>query len=198
MIAAALAALVIGAFCGQLWFPPALSDWLEPLGMVLLAVLVFTVGLDIGWNKSIFQGLRSLGLRVLLVPLAVVTGTLFCGTLTGMAFGYPVNVAAGISSGMGWYSLSAVMLTEMVSPQVGTVSFLANVFREVMAVLLIPVCARYLGRYTAIAPSGSTSMDTTLPLIRRYAGETAAVVSILNGIILTALVPVLVTLFCGG
>jgi len=55
--------------------------------------------------------------------------------------------------------------------------------------------AKYLNHYTAIAPAGATSMDTTLPLISRYTSEKIAVISFINGVILSTLVPILVPMF---
>ena len=197
MIVFALIALVAGVLCAQFWFSLELCAAMDPFSDIMLAALVFTVGIDIGQNREVLAGLKKIGFRVLLVPAAEIIGTLLPGTLLGIALGFQANVAAGISSGFGWYSLSAVMLSDMVSPQIGTISFLSNIFREVIAILTIPLIAKYLGKYTAIAPAGATSMDTTLSVVKKYTNDEVAVVSILNGVILTALVPVLVTLFCG-
>ena len=197
MIVFALIALVAGVLCAQFWFSLELCAAMDPFSDIMLAALVFTVGIDIGQNREVLAGLKKIGFRVLLVPAAEIIGTLLPGTLLGIALGFQANVAAGISLGFGWYSLSAVMLSDMVSPQIGTISFLSNIFREVIAILTIPLIAKYLGKYTAIAPAGATSMDTTLSVVKKYTNDEVAVVSILNGVILTALVPVLVTLFCG-
>ena len=197
MILFALGALIVGVLCAQFWFSPELCEALNPFSDVMLAILIFSVGIDIGQNREVFKGLRRIGFRALLIPAAEIVGTLIPGTLAGMALGFPMNVSAGISAGFGWYSLSAVMLTDLVSPQVGTIAFLSNIFREIIAIILIPLLAKYVGKYTAIAPAGATSMDTTLSIVKKYTSDEVAVVSILNGVLLTALVPVLVTVFCG-
>jgi len=40
-------------------------------------------------------------------------------------------------------------------------------------------------------------MDTTLPIIQKYAGDEAAVVAFVHGFILSALVPIFVSFFLG-
>jgi len=42
---------------------------------------------------------------------------------------------------------------------------LADVVRELRALVLIPVLVTYTGKLVAIAPGGATTMDSTLPLI---------------------------------
>lgn len=197
MIVIALLALVAGVFCSQFWFSPELCAALDPFSDVMLATLIFLVGIDIGQNRELVAGVRRIGFRAFLIPAAELIGTLLPGTLLGFALGYAPNVAAGIASGFGWYSLSAVMLSDMVSPQIGTIAFLANVFREVLAILTVPILAKHVGKYTAIAPAGATSMDTLLSIVKKCTDDETAIVSLLNGIVLSTLVPILVTLFCG-
>lgn len=71
---------------------------------------------------------------------------------------------------------------------------MTNVLRELMAFLMIPFVARHFGRYAAVAPSGATAMDTTLPVIARATDDETALIAVISGVVLTALVPVLVPL----
>ena len=52
--------------------------------------------------------------------------------------------------------------------------------------------AKYLNGYTAIAPAGATSSDTALPVVIKYTNEEVTMMSVINGIICTALIPVLI------
>ena len=47
-----------------------------------------------------------------------------------------------------------------------------------------------------ISAGGATTMDTTLPIITRYSGQSFVVVSIFHGFVVDFSVPFLVTLFC--
>jgi uncharacterized membrane protein YbjE (DUF340 family) len=59
--------------------------------------------------------------------------------------------------------------------------------------LLTPILVKYFGNLAGIASGGATAMDTTLPVITRYSGKSYAVVAVFSGIVLTILVPFLVT-----
>ncbi|MPN28524.1 Lysine exporter LysO [bioreactor metagenome] len=87
------------------------------------------------------------------------------------------------------------MLKELGGEALGAIAFLTNVFREIFAVILIPILAKRLNTYSAIAPAGATSMDTTLPLVSKATNPEVAVISFINGVIMSSLVPVLVTFF---
>jgi len=100
-----------------------------------------------------------------------------------------------IASGFGWYSLSAVIISKSLGADFGSIAFLANMFREVLSIVFIPLIAKYMGGFVCIAPAGATSMDTTLPIIDKYGGDEAAVVAFIHGFVLSALVPVFVSIF---
>ena len=75
-----------------------------------------------------------------------------------------------------------------------TQPYLSNLLREIGAFLLIPLAARRLNACACIAVAGATSEDTTLPMILRYTDGETAVLSVLNGVICSAFVPVLLSL----
>lgn len=51
---------------------------------------------------------------------------------------------------VGWYSFSAIELTK-VSTELGGVAFLSNVFREVLAIIFIPLISNKIGSLEAVA-----------------------------------------------
>jgi uncharacterized membrane protein YbjE (DUF340 family) len=102
-----------------------------------------------------------------------------------------------IGAGFGWYSLSGVMLTGLVGAQIGTMALLSNVFREMLSIVIMPLVVKYFGKIAAIAPGGATTMDTTLPVVVRYAGSDMSVISFVSGFTLSMLVFVLVPFFAG-
>lgn len=77
----------------------------------------------------------------------------------------------------------------------GSIAFLSNLMREIISFFLIPWIATHLNYYSCIAPAGATSEDTTLPMMIRYTNEETVVLSVINGVICSALVPVLIS-FC--
>lgn len=194
MSKAILIALALGIGTGAV-MPDGLGNFLDAASSYMLLILLFSVGIDMGVNREVFGQIRRMGLRILVIPLGVVLGSLAGGALAAAVLGMGVKEGMAITSGLGWYSLSGILMTEAGNPAGGTISFLANVFREVLTFLLVPVLA---GRnvYTAIAPAGATAMDTTLPLLSKYTDSRTAILAFVSGVICTLAVPVLVPLFC--
>ena len=71
-------------------------------------------------------------------------------------------------------------------------AFLANMLREVSSFVLIPLLARW-NKLMCIAPGGAGTMDSLLPLVIRGAGMQAGMFAFINGLILSLLVPVLLS-----
>ena len=186
MILFALGSLLLGILCGYFLFPPEAVPVMDRLMSYALMLLLLSVGIEVGTNKTVFRKIREYNVRILVIPFGVAVGSIAGGLLLGFFLGMPVNESAAVSSGFGFYSVSAVILRGLGGAQLGTVAFMTNVLRELMAFLMIPFVARHFGRYAAVAPSGATAMDTTLPV--------TALIAVISGVVLTALVPVLVPL----
>ncbi len=189
-----LTAVVAGIAAGRWLIPGEVYGQLDQISTVALAVLVFGVGIDVGRNRGVWQRIQSMGLTILMVPLLVALGSVAGAVLAGHFLGMPFNEAGAVGAGFGWYSLSGIILAQIYNVETGALAFLANVIREVLALITIPLLARYVGRLSAIAPGGATTMDTTLPLIVRFAGPEVAIIAFFSGVILTLAVPVLVPL----
>ncbi|MGL4538299.1 MAG: LysO family transporter, partial [Cetobacterium sp.] len=81
-----------------------------------------------------------------------------------------------------------------ISPELGSVAFLSNVFREVLAILTIPLIAKSIGSFESISTAGATAMDTLLPVINKSNSSDISVIAFFSGVVLTTSVPVLVPL----
>ncbi len=187
-----------GVLCGRFLFTgeqAALAG--GPLLTASLSLLVLAVGVRMGSDKTLPAKVRERGPGVLLVPAGVVAGSLLGGLLAGLLTGMEAHLAGAVAAGFGWYSISAVILQELAGNQAATLAFLANVFRELLAFAVIPLAARFLGDYPAIAPGGATAMDTTLPVILRSTDEATGAAAVITGVICSALAPFLVTLIYG-
>ena len=189
-----LIVLVLGVGAGYL-MPADVSGFLDSASTYMLLLLLFSVGIDTGLNKAVFTRIRELGFRILLIPFGVALGSLCGGVVTAFLLSLPAKEGLAISAGLGWYSLSGVLITEAGNPVGGTIAFLANVFREMLTFVIVPFVASHLNYYSAIAPAGATSMDTTLGIISKNTNGTIAVLAFVNGIVCTLLVPLLVPLF---
>ncbi|NLY51160.1 MAG: lysine exporter LysO family protein, partial [Firmicutes bacterium] len=147
---------------------------------------------DMGLKKEALREFIQLGPRVLLVPAGVVMGSLAATAVLAVFLGLKWNEGAAIGAGFGWYSLTGVLLTELHSVRLGTLAFLTNVMRESLTIVILPWVQRYLGPLAAIAPGGATTMDVTLPVVIKVAGEEYGLVAFANGFLLSLSVPFLV------
>lgn len=168
---------------------------LDQISTVALAILLLGIGIDLGGNRQIWEGLKEKGWRILLIPLAVAVGTIVATGVTALFIGLQFNEGTAVGAGFGWYSLSGVILAKIYNAEISAIAFLTNIFRELLAVLLMPFLARHLGYLTPIAAGGATSMDTTLPLISSVTDQQTTLYAFVSGAILSVLVPILVPLF---
>ena len=86
----------------------------------------------------------------------------------GYLMGVPFRDALLVSAGMGWYSLSSVLLSAAVGTETGTLAFLANALRELLTILGIPLLARFC-HLPLVVVGGATSMDSTMPILLQWA-----------------------------
>lgn len=191
----ALCCLAAGVVCGLWVFGPETSAWLTGHSQWVLYLLMFLVGISVGMGKDVFEKVRAYRLRALLLPLGIIGASVAAGFLCGPLPGLSLAEKVCTTSGMGWYSLTGVMLTELSGARAGAVGFLANLLRELLAFLTIPWIARRLNHHTAIAPAGATSEDTTLAILIRCTREEIAVLAVMNGVLCSAAVPFLIRFF---
>ena len=158
--------------------------------MYVLYLLMFQVGLSIGSDKKLKDILCSIRPKLLLVPLATIIGTLTASALVSLLISkWSVFDCLAVGSGFAYYSLSSILI-------LGTIALMANIIREIFALLGAPLFVRYFGRLAPICAGGATTMDTTLPIITRYSGKDLVFVSIFHGILVDFTVPFFVSFFC--
>jgi len=187
--------VVLGIIVGRFFIPAEFSQYLEFFITFALSVLLFLVGIDLGINRENFKNIKKYGLLIIMIPIGTILGTLFGGLLSSFITNISINKSLSVAAGFGWYSLSGIILTKLDGVELGTIAFLSNVFRELLTFLSIPFIAKYLNKYTVIAPAGATAMDTTLPLVSKYATSEVVVMSFFSGALLSTLVPFLVPFF---
>lgn len=155
----------------------------------LLYVLVALVGVELAGRSDIFAAAKARWKQAILTPLAVALGSVAGGMAAGVLCGLGAWQAAAIAGGYGWYSLSSVVLAQ-VDAQLGAMAFLANVLREILAIILMPLLCRRLSPWAGIAAGGATAMDVTLGVVSQHAGAEYAPFAFISGAVLTALTPV--------
>lgn len=73
---------------------------------------------------------------------------------------------------------------------------LANIIREMITLLLTPLLAKWFGPLAPISSGGTTTMDTTLPIITQTVGQRYVALSIYHGFVTDFTVPFFVTMWC--
>ena len=194
MVFMALGALILGIGCGAVRILAYLLSPLSTHAEWLLYFLMFSVGISVGLHRGIAAGIRQYHVKILLIPVGIIAGSLAGGALCGLLMDYPVNQAISIAGGLGWYSLAGVSISNLAGAEAGSIAFLSNLMREIGAFFMIPYISRHFNVSTCIAPAAATSEDTTLPMLVRYTNEETVVLSVFNGIICSAAVPVLISL----
>lgn len=194
MVFLALGALVLGVVCGRLGGDVAAVGALVSSSDLVLDLLMVSVGVSIGMQRGIARKIAQYNLRALVIPLGVTIGSLAGGAVCSLVTGYPLAEGASIAACMGWYSLGGVTIGALSGGMYGGVAFLSNLMREMLSFFCIPLLARRLSPAACIAAAGATSEDTTLPMMMKYTNEESVVLSVLNGAICSAFVPVLIPL----
>lgn len=183
----------LGVALGYFSLIPA---WLcdSTLATYALFFLVFSVGIGLGADFRAFGIVRDMRLKILAVPLLVVLGSGLGALAASLILpGLSAKDALCVGAGLGYYSLSSILIESAGNSALASVALLSNILREVTAILAAPLLARFCGRLTPVGAAGATAMDTGLPVIARFSGERVAVIAVFSGMSLTLLVPILVT-----
>lgn len=187
---------VLGVCLGRLDLAPALlMD--SRVTFAALCCLLFCVGMSIGSNDNIVSEFRSLNPRLALLPVATILGS-FAGSLVAWLFLQyrGVTDCMAVGSGFAYYSISSIFITQYRGAELGTVALLANIYREILTLLIAPLLAKVFGPLAPITSGGATTMDTTLPIISQTCGQQYVVVSLFHGFVVDFSVPFLVTMWC--
>lgn len=157
--------------------------------------MMFFVGMGIGGDiKSLYVPIKKYKIKIILIPLATIFGSIIISILISPLFNISIKESVAIGSGFGYYSLSAILLTQLAGYEIGMMALISNMAREITALLFIPILARYCGKLAPIAAAGATSIDTTLPIIAKSCGEQFIVISIFHGILVDISVPIIISL----
>ncbi len=165
--------------------------------VVGICILLGIVGFNFGLDGSVIQSLKKAGLKAILFPFAVIAGSIIAGAAYGLVSSLTVREAAAISAGFGWYTFAPGIISEAGHAVAGAVSFMHNVIRETLGIIIIPLVAEKLGYVEAAAVPGIAAMDVCLPVIKRSCNSETVVYAIYMGLVMSIVVPVLVPLFIG-
>ncbi len=187
----ALSMVVFGVLLSQLTAADAIGAYWSSATTILLMLLIFLVGVDLSCmevRRSLWSG------KALVIPLIVVIGSLTGGALAAQIVDEELTVALALASGFGWFSLSGALVGSFLGPTYGAMALMIDLFRELMAILLLYMAGRTLP-FTGIAASGAAAMDSTLPMIRQTCRPIDVPVALISGFLLTVAAPILIAAF---
>lgn len=199
-----VAFFVLGLFVGH---SSCLPSWFmsSQTSFVALCALLLFVGMGIGLNPNMMRDIKSLSPRLALLPLVTILGSwmgavvayvVMSSDLCTLFQQRSLTSCLAIDSGFAYYSLSSIFITEYRGAELGTIALLANIVREMITLLLAPMLAKRFGPLAPITAGGTTTMDTTLPIIAQASGQKYVALSIYHGFVTDFSVPFLVTMWC--
>ena len=178
---------------------------LHILSVDVLYLLMLLLGINLGCNQDLKGVVRQFSFKMLLVPIATVTGTFLFSAIAGFILSqWSIFDCMAVGSGFAYYSISSVLITQLKAPSIGmqlatelgTIALLANIFREMTALIGAPFIRKYFGCLAPISAAGIGSADILLASISKYSGKEAIPLAILHGILINISVPFFVSLFC--
>ncbi|ETD70750.1 hypothetical protein V757_07170 [Pelistega indica] len=183
--ALAFLSIILGGLFAQSLLHFSLRTDFMPSSEVFLYILLFIIGVDL-INAPV--SLKSINRRIVFMPvwilIASTIGSVFLSWLMGIDYRYGLV----LSGGHGWFSLSAVLVTAHLGEFYGATASLTDLFRELLSIVaLFFIGARYPD--SAIAVAGATAMDTTLPIIKKTAGNQYIAQAIYVGVALSVIAP---------
>ncbi len=167
--------------------------------VVLLCILMFFVGLDLGGSDTVIDSIRKAGYRVILFPIATMTGTMVAGVAACLVMGFSLREGSAICIGFGWYTYAPIVIASagqqfMIA---SAVSFMHNVIREVAGIIFIPLVAKKIGYMESTGVPGIAAMDVCLPIVERSCGPNMVVYAFATGLIMCIVTSMGVPLIMG-
>lgn len=196
MILCIFVPVAIGILSGFLFLPNWFIDITGTIIVVGLSILLFFVGIDLGKEGTIVQNFKAAGWRVIMFPFIMIAGTYIGAVVAGIIVGLSAKDALCVASGFGWYTLAPAMLAEY-SIEISAISFMHNVMRELIGLLLLPIVAKRIGHIEATGLVGAGAMDVCLPIIVKTTSGNMAIYAFIIGLVLSFSVPVMVSFMMG-
>lgn len=180
--------MIIGYLLPAGYLPP------ENTMTVLLMILILLVGIGLKGSgitlKEVLLNKRGVEMSIIFTFAVLVGGLIFAMLFSEVSW----TKGLALASGFGWYSLSAIVMTEAYGAIWGSVALFNDLIREFFALIFIPV---FMRKYpsASVGLGGATSLDFTLPIIQQSGGLKVVPLAISFGFIINIVSPVLMVVF---
>lgn len=128
------------------------------------------------------------------LPVAVMAGTLLFCAVTGLLLPYGWRDSMLCGAPMGWQTLGGPMVQELRGVELGNIAFLSNMFRDVVALVMIPLVSRKRYALLGVTPGAVSSMDILLPGIMAASGRQSLMYAMWVGASCSFWAPILIYL----
>lgn len=190
-----IAFVTLGMLSGYFFIPDFfITEISGNLLIVGLCVLLFFVGLELGREGTVVENFKKVGIRILAFPIASIIGCLLFAAIGSLFLPMNAKETMAVASGFGWYTLAPVMLAKS-SAELSAISFLHNVMREMIGIIIIPIVAKRIGYIEACSVPGAAAMDVCLPVLEKSTNSDTTVYAFVIGVVLSTAVPILVGFF---
>lgn len=179
---------VVGMVLPAAWLPPANTM------TALLMLIILLVGIGLKGSgitlKEVMLSKRGIQVSVIFTLSVLAGGVIYALIMPDVE----LTKGLALASGFGWYSLSAIVMTDSYGAVWGSIALFNDLIREFFALLFIPI---FMRRYpsAAVGLGGATSLDFTLPVIQQSGGLKVVPLAISFGFIINIVAPVLMVLF---
>ncbi|WP_201527674.1 MULTISPECIES: lysine exporter LysO family protein [Psychrobacter] len=184
--------VVLGFIIGH--FLPAAYMPHDTTMTIMLMLLILLVGIGLKGSgitlKEVLLNKRGVEMSIIFTLSVLVGGLIFALLFTDVSW----TKGLALASGFGWYSLSAIVMTDAYGAIWGSVALFNDLIREFFALIFIPVFMRQYPS-AAVGLGGATSMDFTLPIIQQSGGLKVVPLAISFGFIINIVSPVLMVVF---
>lgn len=180
--------MIVGYFLPASLMPP------ENTMTIMLMILILLVGIGLKGSgitlKEVLLNQRGVEISIIFTLAVLVGGLIFALLFTDVSW----TKGLALASGFGWYSLSAIVMTDAYGAIWGSVALFNDLIREFFALIFIPV---FMRKYpsAAVGLGGATSLDFTLPIIQQSGGLKVVPLAISFGFIVNIVSPVLMVVF---
>ncbi len=181
-------AIILGLLLGIYVWPDISEQTLDVLLSISLIFLYTGAGVSLATNKVAFLYIKKLGLRILLLPLAIFVGGLISGFIMHLILGVDLCWSVTASSTMGYYSLPGAFMTEAYGVEAGIYGFMVNIFRDICTVTLMPILKK-ISKGSPIASGAGGCMDSMFIPVTRAVGPELGIAGLIVGTIITIFVP---------
>lgn len=168
-------------------------SWVDTASEWILFLLLFFIGIQLR-NSGLTLRQILLNKHGMIIALLVIISSMVGGVVSALILDINIFRGLAMASGFGWYSLAGILMGDAFGPVYGGASFLIELMRELVALVLIPLLIRSRP-CTSIGYAGATAMDFTLPVIQTTGGVRCVPIAIVSGFILSLLVPVFMLFF---